>query len=94
MVWDEELDPLRLEISNLKEWLKKALQNSVNQEKYIDYLAKLLVTFQNKIDDLDEKIINTIEMAGVWPQRSHTENQTIYWNHRIQEATNNIRLYF
>ena len=64
MAQDEELDPLRLEISNLKEWLKKALQNSVNQEKYINHLEKLLVTFQNKIDNLDEKIINTIEMAG------------------------------
>ena len=28
------------------------------------------------------------------PQRSHTENQAILRNHRIQQATNNIRLYF
>ena len=27
-------------------------------------------------------------------QRSHTENQTILRNYRIQQATNNIRLYF
>jgi len=44
LIRDEELDPLRLEISNLKEQLKKALQNSKNQENYINYLEQLLVS--------------------------------------------------
>ncbi|CAG8629969.1 13699_t:CDS:1, partial [Ambispora leptoticha] len=92
LIRDKELDPLRLEISNLKKQLEKVLQNLKNQENYIDYLEKELVFFQNKIDNLDEKINNIIVMAH--PQRSHTENQAILRNHRIQQATNNIRLYF
>ena len=95
LIWDEELNPLWLEISNLKELLEKVLQNSENKENYINHLEQLLVSFQNKIDNLDEKINNTIEMAQPQrPWRSHTENQAILWNHRIQNATNNIRLYF
>jgi len=35
---NEELDPLRSEISNLKEQLEKTIQDSINQENYIDYL--------------------------------------------------------
>ena len=41
---------------------------------------------------LNEKIKNTIDIAHL--QRSYTENQVILWNDRIQQATNNIRLYF
>ncbi|CAG8658907.1 10757_t:CDS:2, partial [Ambispora leptoticha] len=40
LIRDEELDPLRTEISNLKEDLKKALQRSESQENYIGYLEK------------------------------------------------------
>ena len=92
IIHDEELDPLQTEISNLKEDLKKTLQRSESQENYIDYLEKQLVIFQKKIDNLNEKINNTIDMAH--PQRSHTENQAILQNYRIQQATNNIRVYF
>src|SRR5260363_429084 len=65
-IWDEELDPLRSEISNLKEQLEKTLQNSINQENYIDYLEKRLAIFQDEIDKLNEKILvlyNNIDMA-------------------------------
>ena len=47
---NEELDPLRLKISNLKEQLEKTLQDSINQGNYIDYLEKRLAIFQDEID--------------------------------------------
>src|SRR5260364_412558 len=66
LIRDKDLDPLRLEISNLKEKLEKALQNSESQEKYIDYIEKRLAIFQDKIDKLNEKnlvLYNNIDMA-------------------------------
>src|SRR6185437_12163516 len=39
-IQNEELDPLKSEISNLKEQLEKTIQDSINQENYIDYLKK------------------------------------------------------
>ena len=66
LICDKDLDPLRLEISNLKEKLEKAPQNSESQEKYIDYIEKRLAIFQDEIDKLNEKILalyNNIDMA-------------------------------
>ncbi|CAG8762903.1 32_t:CDS:2, partial [Cetraspora pellucida] len=48
-------------ISNLKEQLEKMLQNSINQENYINYLEKRLAIFQNEIDKLNEKILDLIQ---------------------------------
>ena len=48
---------MRLEISNLKKQLEKTIQDSINQENYIDYLEKWLAFFQDEIDKLNEKIL-------------------------------------
>ena len=45
---NEELDPLRSEISNLKEQLEKTIKDSINQENYIDYLENRLTIFRMK----------------------------------------------
>src|SRR6185437_4056064 len=55
-IWNEELNPLRLEISNLKEQLEKTIQNSINQENYIDYLENRLAIFQDEIDYFSHKL--------------------------------------
>ena len=100
LIRDKELDPLRLEISNLKEQLEKVLQNSINQENYIDYLEKWLAIFQNEIDKLNEKIFdlysfsNTMAQSPGSPRLSLPENQATIQNNRIQREINNIRQYF
>src|SRR5260363_87700 len=70
IIRDEDLDPLKLEISNFKEQLEKTIQDSINQGNYIDYLEKRLAIFQDEIDKLNEKILvlyknsnEAIEMA-------------------------------
>ncbi|CAG8608935.1 10734_t:CDS:2 [Ambispora leptoticha] len=104
LIRDEDLDPLRLEISNLKEQLEKMLQNSINQENYIDYLEKRLAIFQDEIDKLNEKIFvlyknsnDTIEMVQP-PGSSRTlslpENQATIQKCRITREANSIREYF
>ena len=106
LIRDEDLDPLRLEISNLKEQLEKMLQNSINQENYIDYLEKRLAIFQNEIDKLNEKILvlyrserslrsnNNMAQQPGSPRLSLPENQATIQNNRIQREINNIRQYF
>ena len=99
IIRDEDLDPLRLEISNLKKQLEKTIQDSINQENYIDYLEKQLAIFQNEIDKLNEKILvlnNNIDMAQLpgSPRLSLPENQATIQNNRIQREINNIRQYF
>ncbi|CAG8769933.1 6550_t:CDS:2, partial [Cetraspora pellucida] len=42
-----ELDLLRQEISDIKEWLEKIFRDSESQEDYIDYLEKLLQEVDN-----------------------------------------------
>ncbi|CAG8592163.1 20673_t:CDS:2 [Cetraspora pellucida] len=56
LIRDRELDSLRQEIFDIKEWLEKTLRDSESRENYIDYLEKQLVIFQDKIDKLNEKI--------------------------------------
>ena len=97
---------MRLEISNLKEQLEKTLQNSINQENYIDYLEKRLAIFQNEIDKLNEKILvlyrserslrsnNNMAQQPGSPRLSLPENQATIQNNRIQREINNIRQYF
>ncbi|RHZ78548.1 hypothetical protein Glove_161g40 [Diversispora epigaea] len=43
LIRDKELDPLHQQISDIKSRLKKVLQTSISQEKYIDYLEEQLV---------------------------------------------------
>src|SRR6185436_1079435 len=56
LIRDDELDPLRQQITDIKKRLQKVLQTSESQEKYIDYLEKQLLIFQENIDALNEKI--------------------------------------
>ena len=56
IIRDKDLDPLRLEISNLKKQLEKTIQDSINQENYIDYLEKWLAFFQDEIDCFSRKL--------------------------------------
>ena len=99
LVRDEELDPLRLEISNLIKQLENILKESENRENYIDYLEKQIVNFQDKIDKLNEKILilhknsNMTQQPGS-PRLSLPENQATIQNNRIQREINNIRRYF
>ncbi|CAG8639423.1 1992_t:CDS:2 [Ambispora gerdemannii] len=46
IIRDDELDPLRQQITDIKKRLQKALQTSESQEKYIDYLEKQLFASQ------------------------------------------------
>src|SRR5260364_98708 len=100
---DEELDPLRSEISNLIKQLENVFKESEKRENYIDYLEKQLAFFQNEIDKLNEKILvlyknsnDTIDMAQQpgSPRLSLPKNQTTIQNNRIQRKINNIRQYF
>ena len=102
LIRDEELDPLRQEISDIKEQLEKALRDSKSRENYVNYLEQRLVIFQDKIDKLNEKILishknsyDTIDMAQPGsPRLSLPENQATIQNNRIQREINNIRQYF
>ncbi|CAG8823878.1 4911_t:CDS:2, partial [Cetraspora pellucida] len=73
--------------------LEKMLQNSINQENYIDYLEKQLAIFQNEIDKLNKKIIdlysfsNTIAQPPGSPRLSLSENQAMIQNNRIHSVT-------
>ena len=100
---NEELDPLRLEISNLKEQLEKTLQDSINQGNYIDYLEKRLAIFQDEIDRFSCKleklyIENNFQDMAQQPGSSRTlslpENQATIQNNRIRREIDNIRQYF
>src|SRR6185437_810295 len=99
-IWDEELGPLRSEISNLIKQLENIFKESEKQENYIDYLEKRLAIFQNEIDKLNEKILdlysfsNTMAQPPGSPRLSLPENQATIQNNRIQREINNIRRYF